>query len=163
MYILIDDADEVKCKWGKCTKSLCCYKVCSSFDCPKYYKLIDDAYTTVCKDDKCTKDQCCEKGEMHPTSYRSSTGFGLHFLISACYFTAPPPVGCYALWLLEAVPVKCLRQMTAAVSTLVHNFALSSPGPENTHASLCCGSPLLLHVTSDLPRLLQLSVWLFVI
>ena len=91
MYILIDDADEVKCKWGKCTKSLCCDKVCSSFDCPKYYKLIDDADTIVCKDDTCTKDQCCEKGETHPTSYRSSTGFGLRLLMFERFLRVSTP------------------------------------------------------------------------
>ena len=73
-YILIDDAEDVKCKWGKCKTSQCCDLVCSSFDCPKYYELIDDADTTVCKDDKCTKDRCCEKGETYARYCRSCTG-----------------------------------------------------------------------------------------
>ena len=62
-YAVVDDADYIKCNWGKCDKSKCCAKVCSSYDCPKYYELVDDANDVVCKANKCTKDQCCEKGE----------------------------------------------------------------------------------------------------
>ena len=62
-YALIDNADDVECKRGKCKESQCCDKVCSSYDCPKYYELVHDAGSTVCKDYKCTKDQCCKKGE----------------------------------------------------------------------------------------------------
>ena len=61
-YALIDDADHEECEYGKCEKSKCCDKVCSSYD-PKYYEPVDDSDTTVCKDSKCTKEECCKKGE----------------------------------------------------------------------------------------------------
>lgn len=50
---------------GKSEKSQCCNKVCSSYDCPKYYELVNDADSTVCKDNKCSKKQCCYKVETH--------------------------------------------------------------------------------------------------
>ena len=77
-YALIDKADDVKCKWGKCKKSQCCDKVCSSYDCPDYYEPVDHADTTVCKDYKCTKDQCCEKGESAVFEVDLSLGFTVY-------------------------------------------------------------------------------------
>ena len=95
--IPIDDDDEVKCKWGKCTKSQFCDTVRSSYHCPKYYELTDDTYTTVCEYDKCTEDQCCETSEQYSRCYRSPTGFEIRLLIFTGCFTVPPPVGFHLL------------------------------------------------------------------
>ena len=80
-YALIDNADDVECKRGKCKESQCCDKVCSSYDCPKYYELVHDADSTVCKDYKCTKDQCCKKGETYSKARAPKQGF-VHSLYS---------------------------------------------------------------------------------
>ena len=63
-YTLIDDADGVKCKKGKCKRSTCCNKACSSFGCPSNQSPIEDADTTACRNDKCRKSQCCEQSEI---------------------------------------------------------------------------------------------------
>ena len=63
-YSLIDDADSMKCKKGKCTRSVCCNTFCSSFDCPSNFSPVEDSDTTVCKNDKCSRGQCCEQSEI---------------------------------------------------------------------------------------------------
>ena len=59
-YYLIDDADEVECKWGKCKKSQCCERVCSSYKCPKHYTWKSGYEKIKCNDSGCTTDKCCK-------------------------------------------------------------------------------------------------------
>ena len=59
-YALIDDADHEECKYGKCEKSKCCDKVCSSVDYPKHYKLKNGYDKIKCDYSGCTTDKCCK-------------------------------------------------------------------------------------------------------
>lgn len=53
-------SDREEREHGKCQKSHCHDKVCSSFDWPKLYKLIDGV-----QDQKCANGECCENGVTH--------------------------------------------------------------------------------------------------
>ena len=59
-YYLIDDADDVECKWGRCRKYKCCERYCSSYKCPKHYTWKSGYEKIKCKDSWCTTDKCCE-------------------------------------------------------------------------------------------------------
>lgn len=59
-HTLIDDADHVECKSGKCKESQCCKPVCSYYKCPKHYSLKDDSDKIKCHSTGCTTDKCCD-------------------------------------------------------------------------------------------------------
>ena len=62
-FALINGASNVQCKRPKCTKSQCCDKACSSFNCPGNFPLVKNSDAITCKKAGCTEALCCEKGE----------------------------------------------------------------------------------------------------
>lgn len=62
-YVLIHDADEVECKWGRCKEYQCCEPelVCSSYHCPKKYYAKSGSDDIKCHKSGCTTDYCCDR------------------------------------------------------------------------------------------------------
>ena len=59
-YDLVDDADDVECKKGKCTESQCCKKVCLYYKCPNYCTPKSGSDKIKCDYSGCTTDKCCD-------------------------------------------------------------------------------------------------------
>ena len=59
-YDLVDDADHVDCKKGKCTESQCCKKVCLYYKCPNYCTPKSGSDKIKCDFSGCTTDKCCD-------------------------------------------------------------------------------------------------------